>query len=154
MPFGSAARPADHHLLDARFGERPRPHTEHISKTLGVHFMREIESIWSEEFTLTASHSFRNNLNQKPPTPDIYPGFMMVHYAVERWREALLWSFIVASLGGDDDEWDGDSAWSALGSHGIEHMVVQRGPRNTLDQLDVTLARQEFNPKTQYVYCK
>lgn len=116
--------------------------------------MREIESIWSREFALTASHSFRNNLNQKPATPDV----SRIYHGPLRGGTVAGGAPLVVhrrfSLGGDNDEWDGDRAWSALGGEGMDPIVVHRGLRSTLHHLDKALARKKIRPKTQYVYCE
>lgn len=100
----------------------------------------------------TASHSFPSDFDRDP---DVDIGFLMTHYVVERWREALLWSFFVGSIGGDDDQWDADRAWQELGGM-AEHdeIKVVRGPRDTLHQLDERLVANGVRPKTHYTYCK
>ena len=53
--------------------------------------------------------------------------FMMVHFVIERWREALLWSWTVARNGRIDDKWDqeiDDLAWEELGGDISTHESI------------------------------
>lgn len=116
-------------LLDERFGQRFRPYVSHTAKTLSVSHLREVASIWREELGLTASHAHRS-------IDDVAITVLQTHYTVERWREALLWSFIVATVGGDDDQWGEEQmrmAWLRLGGDPMRRdLPVRRGRRTTL----------------------
>lgn len=94
-------------------------------------------SIWEDELGETASHPHRTS--DAPPIvgamPDVSTTFIHTHYIVERWREALLWSFVVGRIGGLNDEWGDDEisrAWEELGSRGD----VRMGTRNTVTKLN------------------
>lgn len=144
--------PAYHLSSGRRFGHRGRPYLSHMAKALGSHFMQELETIWPDEFAKTASHIVRNDFDRDP---DIYPGYLMTHYVVERWREALLWSFIVASMGDDDDGWDDWRAWKALGGRlGKNSVAVTRKPRGTLNKLRDSLVGIGATSNTPLLYCK
>ena len=48
---------------------------------------------------------------------DAHVMFLFTHFVVERSREAMLWSWIVGALGGDNDEFgtaQRDEAWRVL----------------------------------------
>ncbi|KAH7340746.1 hypothetical protein B0J17DRAFT_749529 [Rhizoctonia solani] len=117
------ARPSDgewhslefsNRLLSDRFGLRKRPYVIHEAKALKRSLISEISLIWSAELAETSSHPFRTD----PLLRDAHMGFMATHFVVERWREGLLWSWVVARLGGKDDEWDSMTsmqAWRELG---------------------------------------
>ncbi|KAF8610532.1 hypothetical protein BDV93DRAFT_517652 [Ceratobasidium sp. AG-I] len=110
-------------LLSDRFGSRRRPYVVHEAKALKRSLIAEISLIWTSELAATASHPFRTD----PLLRDAHMGFIAAHFVVERWREGLLWSWIVARLGGRNDEWDQtttDRAWLELG-----------GTSGTLDRL-------------------
>lgn len=86
----------------------------HEAKALKRSLIAEISLIWTSELAATASHPFRTD----PLLRDAHMGFIAAHFVVERWREGLLWSWIVARLGGRNDEWDQtttDQAWFELG---------------------------------------
>ncbi|KAG8904339.1 hypothetical protein FRB99_001885 [Tulasnella sp. 403] len=143
-------------FLDGRFGVRKRPYLAHIAKTLSKSFLREIWAIWGEELATTSSHPFRSLTHIDP---DSSTTFLVTHYVVERWREILLWSFFVASVGGDNDEWTAEHttrAWSLLGGAPGENVTeVERGVRSTLENLKSTLFDAPDAPKngsTELVY--
>ncbi|CCO28096.1 3-O-alpha-D-mannopyranosyl-alpha-D-mannopyranose xylosylphosphotransferase OS=Cryptococcus gattii serotype B (strain WM276 / ATCC MYA-4071) GN=XPT1 PE=3 SV=1 [Rhizoctonia solani AG-1 IB] len=103
-------------LLSDRFGLRKRPYVIHEAKALKRSLINEISLIWSAELAETASHPFRTD----PLLRDAHMGFMSAHFVVERWREGLLWSWIIAKLGGKGDEWDAVTsvqAWRELGGN-------------------------------------
>ncbi|CAE6520913.1 unnamed protein product [Rhizoctonia solani] len=117
------ARPSDgewhslefsNRLLSDRFGLRKRPYVIHEAKASKRSLLSEISLMWSTEMAETSVHPFRTD----PLLRDAHMGFMAAHFVVERWREGLLWSWIVARLGGQDDEWDAMTsmqAWRELG---------------------------------------
>ncbi|KAG8745306.1 hypothetical protein FRC10_008323 [Ceratobasidium sp. 414] len=101
-------------LLSDRFGSRRRPYVIHEAKAFKRSLIAEISLIWSSELAATSSHAFRTD----PLLRDAHMGFIAAHFAVERWREGLLWSWAVARLGGANDEWDAmtsQRAWLELG---------------------------------------
>lgn len=65
--------------------------------------------------------------------------FLMVHFIVERWREALLWSWVVGKHGGLDDSWSEEQsavAWQELGGPAddwVSLLPVKASPRDTLN---------------------
>ncbi|KAG8686910.1 hypothetical protein FRC09_013844, partial [Ceratobasidium sp. 395] len=82
----------------------------------------------------------------------------------ERWREGLLWSWIVARLGGANDEWDAltsERAWSELG--GSRHtpgmtLIVKTPERRSLDKdrleevAEAILGKRFTVRNTQYAF--
>ncbi|KAG9019222.1 hypothetical protein FRB90_005053 [Tulasnella sp. 427] len=66
---------------------------------------------------------------------DVSITFLQTHYTIERWREALLWSFVVGTVGGDDDQWTEEqmrAAWMRLGGDSMRREAsVKRGRRRT-----------------------
>lgn len=92
--------------------------------------------------------------------------FMMVHFVVERWREALLWTWVVGKHGKLDDSW-GEAetvrAWDdlKLGSTDEEmggKLFVRGGNRSTLEKgrVEDYLKRAGYDTKdpTKYEFCK
>lgn len=103
---------------------------------------------------------FRGEFNNVADHDDAYAMFLFGHYVVERWREILLWSWLVARIGGDNDEWrpteEQALAWSELG--GVPHtglLTAQTGPRDTLveDTINFVLGRKHSSPTT-YAFCE
>ncbi|GAA6005569.1 hypothetical protein JCM10207_005253 [Rhodosporidiobolus poonsookiae] len=79
-------------LLDERFGKRQgRPYLAHIAKTLPPPLLKEVQQVFLKELTATASARFRG----KAPH-EVQTAFLAVMYIIEKHREALLWSFLVA----------------------------------------------------------
>ncbi|KAG8977129.1 hypothetical protein FRB90_008897, partial [Tulasnella sp. 427] len=114
---------------DQRFGHRPRPYVAHTSKTLSLPHLREVSSTWSSHLHRTSTHAHRT------PKEDVSITFLQTHYTIERWREALLWSFVVGTVGGDDDQWTEEQmrgAWMRLDGDPMRREVsVKRGRRRT-----------------------
>ncbi|KAG9050664.1 hypothetical protein FS837_003391 [Tulasnella sp. UAMH 9824] len=140
-------------LLDARFGKRSRPYLAHLAKTLGMPFLHEISKIWEEDLSLTASHAFRSKTSQDP---DVHIAFLMSHYVVERWREVLLWSYIVGSIGADDDTWTHEHhrrIWRDLGGNFEDQEIeVLRQSRDTLNRIKRDWESLDIHPLTTYSF--
>ncbi|BGP12927.1 hypothetical protein JCM10213_004346 [Rhodosporidiobolus nylandii] len=78
-------------LLDERFGKRARPYLTHIAKALSLPILKEAQQVFVQELTATAAARFRG----KAPS-EVVTAFLLVHYTVEKHRESLLYSFLVA----------------------------------------------------------
>lgn len=68
----------------------------------------------------------------------------MASHVVERWREILLWSWVVGRLGGPHNQWDAairSRAWSELGSTGAE--PEPEHPSRNEAQITVTISTRE-----------
>ncbi|KAH7335291.1 hypothetical protein B0J17DRAFT_669472 [Rhizoctonia solani] len=119
-------------LLGDRFGQRYRPYTTHEAKTLVKSMVDEVTITWHSELHHTGQQRFRMN----PEAKDAYLPFLATHWTVERHREALLWSWVVARIGGDDDEWgpaQSAQAWKELGGVEDRDLIdVRRKTRSTL----------------------
>jgi hypothetical protein len=103
-------------VVSQRFGRRARPYIVHVTKTFSVPLMREMAVMWGPELQLTSSHKFRGLKTNGGADTSL--AFMFGSFVVERWREALLWSWVVANIGGEGDEWgakEKEKAWIALG---------------------------------------
>ena len=146
-----------------RFGARYRPYSAHQARTLSVSIMRELTLIWAEQIDVTSCRPFRG---MSHGLGDIYISFLATHFIVERWREALLWSWVVAKIGRVDGTWEdaeARAAWQAIGGVGdaIETKVV-RGERETLEFDRVRRILEDSGHgdqtpttrKTKYVFCE
>lgn len=118
-------------------------------------FLHEISKIWEEDLSRTASHAFRSKSSEDP---DVHIAFLMSHYVVERWREVLLWSYIVGSIGADDDTWTHEHhrrIWRDLGGNFEDQAIdVVRQPRDTLNRIKRGWESLDISPLTTYSFCK
>ncbi|KAF8713374.1 Stealth protein CR2, conserved region 2, partial [Rhizoctonia solani] len=137
------------HLLSTRFGSRHRPYPAHLAKTLSISMLKEVSRAWPKDLNRVVRRPFRGmkhmtkNENESEPA-DMYMVFMEHHWIVERWREALLWSWVVARgeirSRKDANAWTqgvAQQAWSELGGKMGEYtLAVTRAPRSTLENAD------------------
>ncbi|KZT67094.1 hypothetical protein DAEQUDRAFT_729508 [Daedalea quercina L-15889] len=130
-------------LLSNRFGARARPYVAHEAKAAGLHLLHELSAVWPGAFAASALHRFRETAGGHG---DVNTMFLSAHFVVERAREALLWAWVVGTLGGRADEWgpgEAQRAWRALGGAFAENlavvddMLVTSGWRDTLEQTRV-----------------
>ncbi|GAA5932899.1 hypothetical protein JCM1841_005189 [Sporobolomyces salmonicolor] len=78
-------------LLDERFGKRRRPYLIHVAKTVSIPMLKEMQSVFLDALTKTAEARFRG----KAPI-EVQTMYLYTMYTVEKHREALLWSFLIA----------------------------------------------------------
>jgi hypothetical protein len=111
-----------------------------MAKVMSLPILREIAASFPEAYARTGARLFRETWTTEPG--DVHTAFMMPQFVVERWREALLWSWAVARLGSDDDSWDARAAWDALRGGDKPSVAVGNIRRDTLDT-DLVLAALE-----------
>lgn len=149
------------HLGD-RFASRYRPYTTHQVKVLSTHILAEISTIWDKEISTTLSRPLRGMSNG---AGDVYMAFLSSHYIVERWREGLLWAWVVGKISGEDGKWGEEQAkraWKDVGGHedSIEVVVIRSDKRETLHQARLRRVLKEsgypdaHDLQTKYVFCK
>ncbi|KAG8715128.1 Xanthine phosphoribosyltransferase 1 [Ceratobasidium sp. 394] len=148
-------------LLSNRFGSRHRPYPTHLAKSLSIPMLQEVADAWPNEIALAASRPFRGMKHMRggETTADAYMVFLEHHWVVERWREALLWSWVVARgcdrvrYGEDLDVWTrevAEIAWKELGgSTGQMTLEVRRGHRSTLDDTHEWAGAQATSPDSE-----
>ncbi|KAL1407040.1 Xanthine phosphoribosyltransferase 1 [Vanrija albida] len=127
------------YLLSQRFPRRRRPYFAHSPKVITRGLHHESSLMFKEALTVSSSRRFREmNVGHG----DIQMQWLLSQLRVERWREALLWTYLVANLGGADGRL-GDSARDAFNDlFGLKPVVdddvvqieVYRGPRWTLER--------------------
>jgi len=143
------------YLLSKRFGSRHRPYVAHEAKTASRKLLQEMEAIWPDSFASSATHLFRET---QAGDGDVNAMFMHSHYVVERAREALLWSWIVGRVGGENDVWgekEAMQAWAELGGvWGENDLLVKSGYRETLvkSRVEKVLADSGLKPQTLTSY--
>ncbi|KAI0319455.1 hypothetical protein OF83DRAFT_1170223 [Amylostereum chailletii] len=142
--------------LSARFGTSQRPYMGHLAKTFSLTILREIAATWPEAYLRTGLRQMRKVWYYEPG--DVHTVFIFGHFLVERWREALLWSWVIGKMGTDDDLWDSDIAWHVLGG-GTENdseISVSYLNRKTLDATRILrafdAAGYDYAGDTQYVF--
>jgi hypothetical protein len=91
-------------LLNHRFGERERKVQAHFSHSVSRRVMKEAMSSFPSPSLRGACERFRGESKFQ-----IYPWYTAFHYSIERFREALLWSFIMTR---SDINGDGYLDWS------------------------------------------
>lgn len=77
-------------LLNHRFGERDRKAQAHFAHSISRRVMKEAMASFPNPAIRGACERFRGESNFQ-----IYPWYAAFHYAIERFREVLLWSFIM-----------------------------------------------------------
>lgn len=148
-------------LLSARFSAHKRFYMHHLPKAQSKALLHEAGIMWSPQLSLASTRGFRES---KRGDGDVEMAWLITHLRVERWREALLWSWIVAKLGGEEDVWGENQKRElrkVLGmtpSQGeeIEKVEVTSGSRSTLSDLDALTEEAGWEgPKaTDYHFCK
>ncbi|KAJ9475763.1 hypothetical protein PHBOTO_005872 [Pseudozyma hubeiensis] len=89
-------------LLDQRFGARSRRKLVDLPVPISRPVLQELQHIWPKE------------LSPIKPTVDL--ASLHAHYTAERYREALLWSFLVAK-----HDLDGDGVYSVQEASALLH---------------------------------
>ncbi|KAF7349878.1 hypothetical protein MVEN_01288300 [Mycena venus] len=132
------------HVLDQRFGARPRPYVLHNARALSLPLLHEASLAFPYYFSATPLSRFRGSVTT-PPDLEVNMMFLGSHFVIERHREALLWSWIVAKWGGSSsasssgnanthgllDSTAKDAMWAELGgTPGSDHLHV-RWPQRT-----------------------
>lgn len=140
-------------LIGDRFVFRDRWYLTHMPKAMTQSIAQESEVMWAKVFTEAATRCFRQS---KRGRADVEMAWLWTWLQIERWREALLWTWAVARLGGEDGmigEREKDEIRSALGlTKGEEYdnkeilVKVTRDKRKTFE--DVLLYADEAGWET------
>ena len=142
-----------------RFGARGRPYITHQAQGASLPILHEMSTIWETDLASAVEHPFRETV-AGPSDPSLM--FMLVHFVIERWREALLWSWVVGKHGGLDDSWTGEiaeGAWKELGGTvGEGEVAVKARLRKTMDPERVAGSLKKSGHRnsdvTKYEWCK
>ncbi|KAJ7121351.1 hypothetical protein C8R43DRAFT_1151246 [Mycena crocata] len=90
------------HILNKRFGTRGRAYIGHNARSLSLPLMHETALTFGENFALTPMSQFRGS-HDTSEEYEVNTIFTATHFVMERHREALLWSWVVAKWGGVAD---------------------------------------------------
>jgi hypothetical protein len=134
-----------------RFGSRPRPYPYHMAKTISFPILHELTTMFNLSITETSTHAFRDVAAE----PDLYVMFMHATFLVERWREALLWSFVVARKWNEKTIME--DMWKEVGGReGEAVLAVKEQPR-----VRPNVRKEEFEAagwatsnRTEFSYCE
>ncbi|GAA6043535.1 hypothetical protein JCM8097_001208 [Rhodosporidiobolus ruineniae] len=110
-------------LLSKRFGRRSRPYLAHVAKSLSMPVLREAATVFSDAFDSTAASRFRGRGRN-----EVTPHFLVSHYTIEKHREALLWSYLVARFDLDSDGFLSSSERRLLLSHLLANTTMDESP--------------------------
>jgi hypothetical protein len=128
-------------LPDQRFGTRGRAYIGHNARSLSLPLMHEAALAFGDYFALTPMSQFRGS-HEVGGEFEVNTIFTATHFVIERHREALLWSWVVAKWGGVADgvldEELKDAMWLELGADGQYDELRQNRTRRTSDD-DVVL---------------
>ncbi|WWC59711.1 uncharacterized protein I303_102273 [Kwoniella dejecticola CBS 10117] len=127
-------------LLSQRFPRRLRPYFAHVPKVITRGLHHEASLMFKEALADSSQRRFREMMLGEG---DIQMQWLLTSLRVERWREALLWTYIVANLGTLGESPD---TWNELARNELRDMFglnendddvikieVHRGERWTLE---------------------
>ncbi|KAI2609173.1 hypothetical protein GGR54DRAFT_643662 [Hypoxylon sp. NC1633] len=86
------------YLLNHRFGERNRHVQAHFGHSISRRVMEEAMASFPQPSAKGACERFRGESRYQ-----IYPWYASFHYTIERFREALLWSFVMSRSDANSD---------------------------------------------------
>ncbi|KAI1846227.1 hypothetical protein JX265_010604 [Neoarthrinium moseri] len=86
------------YLLNHRFGQRARKVQAHFGHSVSRAVMKETMSSFPQPSNKGTCERFRGESHFQ-----IYPWYASFHYTIERFREALLWSFIMSRSDANSD---------------------------------------------------
>ncbi|GAC96525.1 hypothetical protein PHSY_004105 [Pseudozyma hubeiensis SY62] len=124
-------------ILGQRFSMRTLPYITHHPRSLSLPLLKEAAQTFPDAFSNTTLARFRA---QKEVPDSIQAFFLASWYIVERHREALLWTWVVAKWGGEDGSLSSDTKramWEELskasGGDAGDKIDVRRPIRQSRD---------------------
>jgi hypothetical protein len=123
---------ATHCIADTRFGARTRAYVMHNARAFSLPLLHEASLAFAPFFSATPLSRFRGVVNT-PPDLEVNMMFLGQHFVVERHREALLYSWVVAKWG----------ATGMLGSAEKDAMWTELGGERTNDHLSAAWPERE-----------
>ena len=125
-------------LIRNRFTDQKRMYMSHMPKALTLSLTHEASVMFADALTTAATRGFRQS---RRGVADIEMSWLVSHLRIERWREALLWTWAIGKLGGQDGKWDEEARVEIANLLGVDNMeddaiVVERGRRRTLEDIN------------------
>jgi 3-O-alpha-D-mannopyranosyl-alpha-D-mannopyranose xylosylphosphotransferase len=150
------------YLLSNRFYSKNRMYMAHVPKSMSLSLSHEASIMFADALALSATRGFRES---KRGSGDVHFNWLVTHLHIERWREALLWSWAVAKLGGQDGMWrdtEKDLLRETLGFGSVspgdlpDNVVIVSFPRSTMVDMDEIMEKTEwpFPQGSNYVFCE
>ncbi|WVQ79814.1 3-O-alpha-D-mannopyranosyl-alpha-D-mannopyranose xylosylphosphotransferase [Cryptococcus sp. DSM 104549] len=128
-------------LLSQRFPRRLRPYFAHVPKVITRGLHHEASLMFKEALADSSQRRFRE---LKMGEGDVQMQWLLTSLRVERWREALLWTWTVANMGtisSPNDMWTDETRTEIKDLFGLSpadddvvKIEVHRGERWTLEQ--------------------
>lgn len=139
-------------LLSRRFTNRAQPYPEHMPKSLTTGMMDEASFMFASGLGLAGTRGFRES---RRGVADVEMAALASWLRVERWREALLWTWVVAKV----SVWDEGSRDAIRGLFGDDlwegrNVLVRKGRRMTLSDINTLSDDDQLPLNTQYKFCK
>lgn len=95
---------------------------------------------------------------------DISMAFLTTHLRIERWREALLWTWIMAKVGSGDGTWGEEARRQVVDLLQVDDLseqedvkvTIRRAGRETLNDLTSNFAKAKWEPPqaSSFQFCK
>ncbi|KAF9029780.1 hypothetical protein BDZ89DRAFT_1065066 [Hymenopellis radicata] len=131
------------HLLNVRFGSRTRAYVAHNARSFSLPLMHEASLAFGQQFSATPLSRFRGS-HKGPNEIEVNTVFLTTHWVIERKREAMLWSWIVAKWGATNggvlDEETKMAMWKEAGGQEDSNEIPLENIRKTTpDDVDVQL---------------
>jgi 3-O-alpha-D-mannopyranosyl-alpha-D-mannopyranose xylosylphosphotransferase len=104
-------------LLKNRFTPRRRNYMMHMPKAMTKSMVHEASVMFAPQLSLAATRAFRIS---KRGEADVHFAWLTSQLRIERWREALLWSWAVGRLGGESGVWGKEEQKEVLDLFGIK----------------------------------
>ena len=146
-------------LVSKRFPSKSRGYMHHLPKTLSVSLAQEATVIWEHELSEASTRGFRTSTRG---LADVEMSWLVSYLRVERWREALLWTWAVARVGGLEGIWRADAREEVRKVLGLSkdmgdvNVLVKRGKRTTTEDIKAMSLEEQWDLplKTAYVFCE
>ncbi|KAJ7708167.1 hypothetical protein B0H17DRAFT_1325114 [Mycena rosella] len=129
------------HLLNERFGTRKRPYMHHNARALSLPLMHELSLAFGSYFAATPLSQFRGS-HKVAGEYEVNTIFMSTQYVIERHREALLWSWVVAKWGRAEGLLTRDlkhRMWLELGGAEDDAVTLLKTEGSAEDDVEVNL---------------
>ncbi|KAF9019371.1 hypothetical protein BDZ89DRAFT_1043931 [Hymenopellis radicata] len=137
------------HLLNQRFGNRKRSYIRHNARSFSLPLMHEASMAYADFFSWTPLSRFRGS-HGTPPEIEVNTVFLSTHFVIERHREALLWSWIVAKWGGENGILDTEkkaAMWREVGgSDEAEEIPILLQSSSTSDAIERNMRSAGLEP--------
>lgn len=110
--------------------------------------MHEASLAFGSAFAATPLSRFRGSHNA-PSEIEVNTVFLTAHFVIERHREALLWSWVVAKWGGTDGMLSAEKKmlmWMEIGGEDFEEVYFLSRIRNTVQNVEVNMRAAGLQP--------